>query len=125
MRRPFAVSVFSGLFVGALGLASLTVFARDGGQTTPSVKATATPATPAEAPAAPAAPAAEPFDATDCKACHEPAVSKLNQTHHGRLEQSCATCHDRAKSIAHSKGRAEGNEVPGPSVKAMKPRDVN
>ncbi len=65
-----------------------------------------------------------PFDATDCKACHEPAVTKMEQTKHGGVEQGCATCHDRAKSIEHSKGRAEGLETPGPSVKKMAARDV-
>ncbi|MEO8359927.1 MAG: DmsE family decaheme c-type cytochrome [Vicinamibacteria bacterium] len=66
-----------------------------------------------------------PFDSTDCKACHEPAVTKLQQTRHGGLEQSCASCHDRAKSLAHSKGQADGLGTPGPSIKTMAARDVS
>ena len=67
-----------------------------------------------------AAPADQgPFDATDCKACHEPAVTKMQRTRHGGLEQSCATCHDRAKSIQHAKDRAEGKETPGPAINKM------
>jgi DmsE family decaheme c-type cytochrome len=72
------------------------------------------------------APPADPssFDATDCKACHEPAVTKLEQTKHGSVEQSCATCHDRAKAIQHSKDRADGKETPGPSVKSLPAKEI-
>ena len=42
----------------------------------------------------------------------------MEQTKHGTLAESCATCHDRDQAIKHSKDRAEGTETPGPSVKA-------
>ncbi|MBP9946160.1 MAG: hypothetical protein KBH14_07180, partial [Vicinamibacteria bacterium] len=60
------------------------------------------------------------FDAADCKTCHEAAVTKMEATKHGTLEQSCASCHDRDKALLHSKDRAEGKETPGPAVKDLK-----
>ena len=65
------------------------------------------------------------FDATDCKSCHEPAVTKMEQTKHAGLAESCATCHDRDKAIQHSKDRAEGKETPGPSVKSLTANQLN
>lgn len=75
---------------------------------------------------APGAPSAEPagFDSSDCRACHEPSIAKMEQTKHGTLAEGCATCHDRAKAIEHAKGRAEGEETPGPSVKSLKASEV-
>lgn len=115
MKSRSSAALTAVALAAVIAWVSQTVAARERGQSAPAPKV----ASVAQA----AIP--EAFDSTDCKACHEPAVTKLEQTHHGNLEQSCATCHDRAKSIAHSKGRAEGQEVPGPSVKAMKPREVN
>jgi DmsE family decaheme c-type cytochrome len=65
-----------------------------------------------------------PFDATDCKSCHEAAVTQIDQTKHGALEEGCATCHDRGKAMEHSKGRADGLETPGPSLTTMPAREV-
>jgi DmsE family decaheme c-type cytochrome len=65
------------------------------------------------------------FDAADCKTCHEAAVTKMEATKHGTLEQSCASCHDRDKALLHSKDRAEGKETPGPAVKDLKADEIN
>jgi len=72
---------------------------------------------------APSAPGS--FDATDCKSCHEAAVTKMEQTKHAGLAESCATCHDRDKALAHSKDRADGKETPGPSVKSLSANQLN
>src|SRR5262245_57552468 len=112
-------SLLRSVLAGAVLFWGMSSFA----QTKPPAPPAAPPAKPAaptvKAPAQPAAPAAAPgaFDATDCKACHEPAVTKMEQTKHATLAESCATCHDREKAIKHSKDRAEGVETPGPSVK--------
>ena len=65
------------------------------------------------------------FDATDCITCHEPALAKMKATKHFGLEQSCATCHDRDKSMIHSKDQADGKATPGPAVKDLKPNEIN
>jgi DmsE family decaheme c-type cytochrome len=123
MTSRFATAALGGALVAALGLVSVNVAARETEQTPPMVKATPAPASPA--PTVAASPGSEPFDSTDCKACHEPAVTKLAQTRHGGLGESCATCHDRDKSILHSKDRADGKETKGPSVKDLKPNEIN
>ena len=101
MRQSFLVSVLAGAFV----LLGAPAFARGQGS--------------------PPAPAGDAFDATDCKACHAPAIEKMEQTKHGTLATSCATCHDRAKALQHGKDRAEGKETPGPSVKDLKANEIN
>jgi hypothetical protein len=53
-----------------------------------------------------------------------PAVTKMEQTKHGSLAESCATCHDHDQAIKHS-DRAEGTETPRPSVKAWSAKQVN
>lgn len=84
------------------------------------------PSTAIQAPGSPSASPAdnEAFDATDCKSCHEAAVTRMQQTGHGGLVQSCAACHDRAKAIQHSKDRADGKETPGPSVAKLTAAEV-
>ena len=84
------------------------------------------PSTAIQAPGSPSASPAdnEAFDATDCKSCHEASVTKMQQTGHGGLVQSCAACHDRAKAIQHSKDWADGKETPGPSVAKLTAAEV-
>ncbi len=96
-----------GLTLGALGLVCGAL-------------ATQARAVSAESPAA--APAA--FDVNDCKSCHESAVTKFQQTHHGGLAQSCASCHGDVTE--HLRSNLEKGE-PGPivSFKKMKAADVN
>lgn len=113
MRHSFLVSVIAGALAAVGGDAALAK------------PAPAPPIIRAPGPAGPAAADQGKFDATDCKACHEPAVTMMEKTKHATLEQGCATCHDRAKAMEHSKGRAEGQETPGPSVKAMKASEIN
>jgi DmsE family decaheme c-type cytochrome len=75
---------------------------------------------------APAAKAADvkTFDVNDCKTCHEPAFSSsfLHSKHAG-VEQSCQSCH--AGAADHARVRMEGTEDKPPSVKALKPPEVN
>ena len=121
MRQTLLVSALAGAVL-CWGSASFAQ-TKPPAPTAPPAKPPA-PAVKADAPPAPpAAPGS--FDATDCKACHEPAVTKMEQTKHGTLAESCATCHDRDKAIAHSKDRAEGKETPGPSVKAWTAKQAN
>jgi DmsE family decaheme c-type cytochrome len=79
-----------------------------------------------QAPPAPASKAADvkAFDVNDCKTCHEPAFSSsfLHSKHAG-VEQSCQSCH--AGAADHSRVRMEGNEDKPPSIKALKPAEVN
>ena len=108
MRQSLLVSVLAGAFV--LTGAS-TALAREKGS--PKASVLQSPAT------------ASSFDATDCITCHEPAVAKMKATKHFGLEQSCATCHDRDKSMIHSKDQADGKATPGPSFKSLKPNEIN
>jgi DmsE family decaheme c-type cytochrome len=81
------------------------------------------PAAAAEEPSAPAG-NHEAFDVNDCKMCHEAAVTKMQQTHHGGIAQSCASCHGDVS--AHLKSNLEKGE-PGPilSFKKLSPAAVN
>ena len=57
------------------------------------------------------------FDVSDCKTCHEKAVTALEATHHGKLDQSCAACHGDVTD--HLKSNLEKGE-PGPIIKIGK-----
>jgi DmsE family decaheme c-type cytochrome len=74
----------------------------------------------------PAAKAHQAFDTGDCKTCHEEAVTKVERTRHGGVEQSCASCHGDVSQ--HLKSNVEKGE-PGPvdaiSMKTMKAADIN
>src|SRR5262245_4648126 len=76
----------------------------------------------AAAPDKPAASAA--FDVNDCATCHDKAVASFRITPHGKLEQSCESCHTGA--AAHLQGTLDKGE-PGPitSIKPMKGAEVN
>ena len=76
----------------------------------------AAPQAAASAPA-PAAAAGVDFDASDCKSCHDKAVTGMKATAHLGLEQSCAACHDGVS--AHLKAQTEGAEAPTPSLKKL------
>ena len=119
MRFSLAVSVLAGALVayGGQSVLAQATAAPKSGPAAPAVKAPASPQTAAQAPGS--------FDATDCKACHEPSVTRMEQTKHGTLPESCATCHDRDKAMQHGKDRADGKETPGPSVKALKASEIN
>jgi DmsE family decaheme c-type cytochrome len=71
-----------------------------------------------------APPPAAAFEVSDCKACHEKAVTGMQATPHARLEQSCASCHGDVS--AHLKSNLEKGE-PGPivSVARLKAAEVN
>jgi DmsE family decaheme c-type cytochrome len=79
-----------------------------------------------QTPAAQAAKAADvkTFDVNDCKTCHEPAFSSsfLHSKHAG-VEQSCQSCH--AGAADHARVRMEGNEDKPPSLKGLKPAEIN
>src|SRR5690242_15645 len=81
-------------------------------------------ASPPQARAADEPPGTRSFDVNDCKTCHEAAVTKFQQTHHGGLAQSCASCHGDV--TAHLQSNIEKG-VPGPivSFKKMAPADIN
>ena len=72
-------------------------------------------ALPQPAGAAESPPAA--FDVNDCKTCHEKAVTAFQRTQHGRLAQSCASCHGDVTE--HLKSNLEKGE-PGPIVSFKK-----
>jgi DmsE family decaheme c-type cytochrome len=64
------------------------------------------------------------LDVNDCKTCHEPAFSNsFVHSKHAGLEQSCQSCH--AGAADHAKGRMEGKETPGPSLKKLTAGAVN
>jgi DmsE family decaheme c-type cytochrome len=75
--------------------------------------------------APPPAPADEKVDAALCATCHDTALSSaFKHSRHAGLDQSCGSCH--AGSAAHAKAMSEGNtDGPKPSVKAMKPAEIN
>lgn len=107
MRQSLLVSVLAGAFILT---GTSTALAREKGS--PPASVLQSPAT------------ASSFDATDCITCPEPAMAKMKATKHFGLEQSCATCHDRDKSMIHSKDQADGKATPGPSFKSLKPNEI-
>ena len=115
MRHSLLVSALAGAFLMCGGSSA---FAQAKGS--PPAKAPAIQVSTAKAPATSGS-----FDASDCKSCHEAAVTKMEQTKHAGLAESCASCHDRDKALAHSKDRAEGKETPGPSVKSLTANQIN
>lgn len=64
------------------------------------------------------------FDASDCKACHDPAFKKFETTPHAAIAQSCSACHGDVTQ--HLKSNLERGE-PGPiiSVKSLKADEAN
>ena len=64
------------------------------------------------------------LDVNDCMTCHEGVftTSFLHSKHAG-LEQRCESCH--AGAADHAQGRMAGNETKGPSLKSLKPAEVN
>jgi len=63
-------------------------------------------------------------DANDCKTCHEPVFSNsFVHSKHAGLEQSCQSCH--AGAADHAKGRMEGKDTPGPSIKKLNAAGAN
>jgi DmsE family decaheme c-type cytochrome len=63
------------------------------------------------------------FDVNDCRTCHETAVAKFEQTHHGGLAQSCTNCHGDVS--AHLKTNDKGEPGPILSFKTMASGDIN
>ncbi len=57
------------------------------------------------------------LDVADCKTCHEEAVTAVQRTRHGGLEQQCASCHGPLDE--HLKSNLEKGE-PGPVIKLSK-----
>ena len=62
-------------------------------------------------------------ETSECRTCHEDVLARMDRTYHAGLENSCFSCHKGAEE--HMKGRMEGQEVPGPSIKALKPAEAN
>lgn len=63
------------------------------------------------------------IDSSECAACHEDAVSAVQRTYHGTVEQSCAACHKGAAE--HLKTQTEGGDAPAPSFKGKKASEVD
>lgn len=65
------------------------------------------------------------WSATDCQTCHEKAVSPAFQrTNHGKLDQSCASCHtDVAEHMKAQMGGEKGGPVP--SMKKLSAQQIN
>ena len=83
-----------------------------------------------QAPSAPAkaqdakAKDAKPLDVNDCKTCHEPVFSNsFMHSQHAGVEQRCESCH--AGAAQHAATRMEGNEDKPPSLKHLKPAEIN
>ena len=76
---------------------------------------------------APAAETQAAFDVGDCKTCHEALVTTVQRTHHGGLEQQCASCHGPAVA-EHLKSNLEKGEpgsVDAISMKNKKAAEIN
>jgi DmsE family decaheme c-type cytochrome len=72
-------------------------------------------------PAPPAQAAKAGWTASDCKTCHETAVSPaFEHTKHARLEQSCATCHSGV-----AEHLAGGDSAPVPTLKTKNAKQLN
>ena len=62
-------------------------------------------------------------ETSDCRTCHEEVLVRSDRTYHAGLEEGCYSCHKGAEE--HLKGRMEGEEPPGPSIKALTPSEAN
>jgi DmsE family decaheme c-type cytochrome len=77
-----------------------------------------------QAPSAAKAKDAKPLDVNDCKTCHEPVFSNsFMHSQHAGVEQRCESCH--AGAAQHAATRMEGNEDKPPSLKHLKPAEIN
>jgi DmsE family decaheme c-type cytochrome len=78
---------------------------------------------PAREQAVPPKPAGQ-WDVADCKTCHEKAVGPaFERSKHGRLEQSCSSCHTNVAE--HAKSQMAGEKGPVPSLKNQKAQQIN
>ena len=59
----------------------------------------------------------------DCRTCHEEKLVQWDKTYHAGVPDGCAACHKGAE--AHLKGRMEGENTPGPSLKSLPAKEVN
>jgi DmsE family decaheme c-type cytochrome len=64
------------------------------------------------------------FNVEDCKTCHESQVARVQQTHHGALGESCASCHgDVSAHLAAVTEKGERGIIV--SFKATNAADIN
>jgi DmsE family decaheme c-type cytochrome len=74
--------------------------------------------------ALPAAAQQPAWSASDCKVCHEKAVSPaFTHSKHASLGQSCATCHENVAE--HVKSQTAGEKGPVPSLKNKTAQELN
>ncbi len=59
----------------------------------------------------------------DCRVCHEDSLTRIDRTYHGTLADECYSCHAGAE--AHMQGQLEGENPPGPSIKALAAEEAN